>query len=62
LILGNVTLLAYAGLAWLLFHVFVLLYEEPTLRARFGAKYRSYCAAVPRWIPRIRGCATGSAC
>jgi protein-S-isoprenylcysteine O-methyltransferase Ste14 len=31
-ILGNVTLLEYGGLAWLLFHVFVLVYEEPTLR------------------------------
>jgi protein-S-isoprenylcysteine O-methyltransferase Ste14 len=32
LILGNVTLLEYGALAWLLAHIFVLAYEEPTLR------------------------------
>jgi protein-S-isoprenylcysteine O-methyltransferase Ste14 len=53
LILGNVTLLEYGGLVWLLFHFFVLLYEEPTLRASFGAEYKSFCAQVPRWIPRF---------
>ena len=29
--LGNVTLVEYAALVWLLFHLFVLVYEEPTL-------------------------------
>jgi protein-S-isoprenylcysteine O-methyltransferase Ste14 len=53
LILGNVMLLEYGGLVWLLFHVFVLVYEEPTLRASFGSEYRSFRAAVPRWIPRF---------
>ena len=39
--------------AWLLLaHVFVVLYEEPTLREKFGASYEDYCRAVPRWIPR----------
>jgi protein-S-isoprenylcysteine O-methyltransferase Ste14 len=52
LILGTVTLLEYCGLVWLLFHVFVLIYEEPTLRASFGSEYQSFCANVPRWIPR----------
>ena len=33
------------------FNVFVLLYEEPTLRRLFGAEYERYCAAVGRWIP-----------
>jgi protein-S-isoprenylcysteine O-methyltransferase Ste14 len=32
------------------FHLFVLLYEEPTLRRSFGEAYERYCAAVPRWI------------
>jgi len=49
---GNGRLLAYGSLIWLLFHVFVLVYEEPTLRAKFGPEYESFCAAVPRWIPR----------
>ena len=53
LILGNVTLLGYGGLVWLLFHVFVLVYEEPTLRASFGSEYKAFCAEVPRWIPRF---------
>lgn len=40
--------------AWLAagFATFVLLYEEPTLRARYGDSYRDYCREVPRWIPR----------
>jgi protein-S-isoprenylcysteine O-methyltransferase Ste14 len=53
LILGNVTVLEYGALVWLLFHLFVLIYEEPTLRASFGSEYESFCGAVPRWIPRI---------
>ena len=53
LIFGNAGLLEYGGIVWLLFHLFVLLYEEPTLRATFGAEYDSFCAEVPRWIPRL---------
>ncbi len=41
-------------LPWLLmFHLFVLLYEEPTLRGKFGPSYQTYCKSVPRWIPRL---------
>ena len=36
------------------FHLFVLLYEEPTLRARFDGEYEEFCRRVPRWIPRLR--------
>ena len=32
--------------------LFVLLYEEPTLRKTFGAEYEEYCRNVPRWVPR----------
>jgi protein-S-isoprenylcysteine O-methyltransferase Ste14 len=40
---------------WLLpAHLFVILYEEPTLRRKFGASYDEYCRAVPRWVPRGR--------
>jgi protein-S-isoprenylcysteine O-methyltransferase Ste14 len=53
LILGNVSLLEYAAIVWLLFHLFVLTYEEPTLRASFGPEYETFCAAVPRGIPRL---------
>jgi protein-S-isoprenylcysteine O-methyltransferase Ste14 len=41
----------YAAAVWLGFHVFVLAYEEPTLRRLFGADYDAYRAAVRRWIP-----------
>jgi protein-S-isoprenylcysteine O-methyltransferase Ste14 len=34
--------------------LFVLLYEEPTLRQTFGAEYEEYCRNVPRWVPRRR--------
>ena len=53
LLLGSVTLLAYAGALWLLFHGFVVLYEEPNLRRRFGPSYAAYRANVGRWWPRI---------
>ena len=45
-------LLAYAFVAWLLCHLFVVIYEEPHLRSKFGEPYEGYCRAVPRWIPR----------
>jgi protein-S-isoprenylcysteine O-methyltransferase Ste14 len=53
MILGNVNLLAYGVLAWLGTHLFVVAYEEPTLRKTFGAEYDAFCANVPRWVPRL---------
>jgi protein-S-isoprenylcysteine O-methyltransferase Ste14 len=53
LIFGSRRLLAYAAIVFLCFYLFVLLYEEPTLRATFGSAYDDFCAAVPRWIPRL---------
>ena len=53
LLFGNAMLLAYGGLVWLLFHIFVLAYEEPTLRNKFGSEYEAFCGEVPRWIPRL---------
>jgi protein-S-isoprenylcysteine O-methyltransferase Ste14 len=47
-------LLGYAALMLLTAHVFVVFYEEPTLRRTFGESYEQYQRAVPRWIPRIR--------
>jgi protein-S-isoprenylcysteine O-methyltransferase Ste14 len=42
------------SLAWLLlFHLFVVFYEEPTLRSKFGATYEDYCRRVPRWTIRL---------
>ncbi len=53
LVLGNARVLEYGVLVWVAFHLFVLGYEEPTLRRSFGDEYRAFCASVPRWIPRI---------
>ncbi|MDE0227130.1 MAG: isoprenylcysteine carboxylmethyltransferase family protein [Gammaproteobacteria bacterium] len=50
---GQASLLAYAGLMLVAFHLFVVLYEEPTLRRRFGASYETYCLHVRRWWPRL---------
>ena len=36
----------------LLFHAFVLFYEEPTLTRRFGDEYAAYRARVKRWLPQ----------
>ena len=33
-------------------HLFVVLYEEPTLRRTFGEQYETYCRRVHRWLPR----------
>jgi len=34
-------------------NVFILAYEEPTLRRLFGDDYARYCRNVRRWIPRL---------
>jgi protein-S-isoprenylcysteine O-methyltransferase Ste14 len=44
----------YAALMLLTAHLFVIFYEEPTLRRQFGESYEEYCRTVPRWIPRFR--------
>jgi protein-S-isoprenylcysteine O-methyltransferase Ste14 len=35
-------------------HLFVLFYEEPTLRGKFGPEYEEYCRNVNRWWPHMR--------
>jgi protein-S-isoprenylcysteine O-methyltransferase Ste14 len=52
LLFGSLALLEYAALVWLAFFAFVMLYEEPYLRRRFGSAYEDYRAHVPRWWPR----------
>ena len=47
----SVLLLPFAVL--LLVHLFVIFYEEPNLRNRFGLSYQDYCRRVNRWIPRL---------
>jgi protein-S-isoprenylcysteine O-methyltransferase Ste14 len=52
LLFGSPRLLGYAVVVLVLFHLFVVAYEEPTLRRAFGPSYDEYRAAVPRWLPR----------
>ena len=43
----------YAVVLAAAFHLFVLGYEEPNLRARFGASYDDYRSQVGRWVPGL---------
>ena len=42
----------YGLAAALFFHLFVMVYEEPTLHRQFGESYERYLKTVPRWIPK----------
>jgi protein-S-isoprenylcysteine O-methyltransferase Ste14 len=44
----------YLGYVAIGFHLFVLVYEEPTLRGKYGYEYDEFCRNVPRWVPRVR--------
>ncbi len=35
-------------------NLFVLFFEEPALKQKFGAEYEEYCRRVPRWLPRFK--------
>jgi protein-S-isoprenylcysteine O-methyltransferase Ste14 len=48
----SVATLWYGLAIELAFHLFVLLYEEPTLKHKFGASYERYLQTVPRWAPK----------
>ena len=50
---ANLVAIAVASAAILGVALFVLLYEEPTLRKLFGADYEEYCRNVHRWVPRM---------
>jgi protein-S-isoprenylcysteine O-methyltransferase Ste14 len=54
LVFGNVRVLEYGIAVWTAFYLFVLVYEEPTLRNTFGSEYEDFCTNVSRWIPRMR--------
>jgi len=53
LLFGSIRLLEYGLFVWLMFFAFVVLYEEPALRRKFGQEYEEYCTDVSRWIPRL---------
>ena len=47
-------LIGYVAALFIVTHLFVTLYEEPTLRRTFGGDYADYCRHVRRWWPRLR--------
>ena len=49
----SILLILYAVGLFVVFHLFVVFYEEPHLQKRFGEPYKRYLQRVPRWIPRI---------
>jgi len=56
IIFGHAAPLAIAavGAVALGIDLFVVFYEEPTLRGKFGPDYEAYCRNVNRWWPRVR--------
>jgi protein-S-isoprenylcysteine O-methyltransferase Ste14 len=51
LLTGSRPLLVYWALWFVGVNLFVIGYEEPTLRRRFGAAYERYTQRVGRWLP-----------
>jgi protein-S-isoprenylcysteine O-methyltransferase Ste14 len=52
---ANPALIASVAAVAIAVNLFVLFYEEPTLRKKFGADYEAYCRNVRRWWPRVQG-------
>jgi protein-S-isoprenylcysteine O-methyltransferase Ste14 len=50
---GYLALLTYTLIAFIGVHIFIILYEEPTLKKKFGPAYEGYLKRVPRWIPKV---------
>jgi len=49
----SLAMVAFAAGVAVALHLFVILYEEPSLRQRFGATYDDYRTRVSRWLPRV---------
>jgi protein-S-isoprenylcysteine O-methyltransferase Ste14 len=60
IVLGEALLTRSSALLvyWMIFfgaaNLFVIAYEEPFLRRRFGASYDAYTRQVGRWVPTLR--------
>ncbi len=50
---ASLPILGYTVLFFLVAHLFVVWYEEPTLRRTFGGGYEAYCDGVRRWWPSL---------
>jgi len=53
LVLGSLSIVLLAGFFGLCAHLFVVFYEEPALRRRFGERYDRYTSVTRRWLPSI---------
>jgi len=53
LFFADIRVFYWALIFWAACHLFVLGYEEPTLKRKFGAEYQTYRDHVPRWLPRM---------
>ena len=53
LLFADVRLFYYVAAVWLATHIFVITYEEPTLRRTYREEYEFFYSHVPRWIPRF---------
>ena len=49
---GAAILVAYAIVLFVVFSLFIRLYEEPRLAREFGEDYAAYRSQVGRWLPR----------
>jgi protein-S-isoprenylcysteine O-methyltransferase Ste14 len=54
-------MLVLVPVLWSVATMFVMLYEEPTLRRLFGKDYEAYARNVHRWLPRFRPYVSGEA-
>lgn len=53
MLLATRQMVNYLIVVFILMHLFVVLYEEPTLAHRHREDYQRYKRNVPRWLPRI---------
>jgi protein-S-isoprenylcysteine O-methyltransferase Ste14 len=49
---GSIGILIEAATVFAVTHLFIVYYEEPYLKRRFGTAYDTYLQTVGRWIPR----------
>ena len=50
---GTWALLMYVVFSFIGAHLYVVLYEEPNLKRKFGRQYEEYLERVPRWLPKL---------
>jgi protein-S-isoprenylcysteine O-methyltransferase Ste14 len=49
----RIEMVIYTVVWCVLIHLFVVFYEERTMRRRYAEQYENYCAHVWRWVPRL---------